>query len=92
MGGKFSSPQVLHKRHHNPFAASSDDEITKAVQCNLQAIKLQLKELDINRQGTLTEENMGSLLRKYGVGVRSFEAFKANDGRVDYIKFLKYYL
>ena len=65
--------------------------IRKILNKNLEAVKDNLKQEDVKRQGFLSEDTTKDIMKKFGISNISYDRFKKGD-LVDYIKLLKYYI
>lgn len=82
----------LRKSHASSFARHSTDDqqnASKLIKTNLSEIKTQLRLLDKNKTGVVTEHEMQDVLASQGVHLKSVGA---QAGLVEYVRFLRLYV
>lgn len=74
---------------------NEEDEITRLLQKNIAEIKKDIKAADAEKTGSIEESEFLKMMRKYSIKIDKVEKrFVVKDGgdRVDYLRFLKFYL
>ena len=73
---------------------NEEDEVTRLLQKNIAEIKKDIKASDSEKTGSIREAEFLAMMAKYQIKMLKIERRFLKEGgeRVDYLRFLKYYL
>jgi len=73
---------------------NEEDEVTRLLQKNIAEIKKDIKAADSEKTGSIREAEFLAMMAKYQIKMTKIERRFLKEGgeRVDYLRFLKYYL
>lgn len=73
---------------------NEEDEVTRLLQKNIAEIKKDIKATDSEKTGSIRVAEFLTMMAKYEIKMIKIERRFLKDGgdRVDYLRFLKYYL
>jgi Ca2+-binding EF-hand superfamily protein len=73
---------------------NEEDEVTRLLQKNIAEIKKDIKAADSEKTGSIREVEFLAMMAKYQIKMIKIERRFLKEGgeRVDYLRFLKYYL
>jgi Ca2+-binding EF-hand superfamily protein len=73
---------------------NEEDDVTRLLQKNIAEIKKDIKAADSEKTGSIREAEFLAMMAKYRIKMTKIERRFLKEGgeRVDYLRFLKYYL